>query len=295
MPQCHVWVPIAILLAVPWSAPAQTATFEVASIKEAAPWTPAEMASGRSHLGLKITPGSVEIRFQSLRNLVALAYQVEEDQLSGPRWLLQPMPFEVPLVDIQAKLPPGASRAQVPEMLRALLAERFHLSVHREMAERPIYALVVGDKGLQLKAAAAGGSAFGPPPGSNVSYDYGIADDVRRQIVNHGNDRISYEFGPDLKVAITGQNVPGAIDHIEASKATLSWLAKRLSDVSDHRVVDRTGLTGIYRMTLDLPRIGSARSNVAPFVARLGLKLVKQTAPVEILVVDHMEKTPTAN
>jgi hypothetical protein len=91
----------------PFNAPALTLQFEVASIKEALPWTAAEAASGNSHRGLKIGPGSVEIRWAPLRQLIQWAYQVEEDQLSGPAWLVHPRPF-VPLVDIQARLPAGA-------------------------------------------------------------------------------------------------------------------------------------------------------------------------------------------
>src|SRR5205814_5568237 len=56
--------------------------------------------------------------------------------------------------DILAKMPEGATKEQVPEMLQALLAERFQLKVHRENREQSIYALVVGKGGPKLKEAA---------------------------------------------------------------------------------------------------------------------------------------------
>jgi len=226
--------------------------------------------------------------------LIQLAYQVEEDQLSGPAWLVHPRPFEVPLVDIQAKLPAGATRGQVPEMLQALLAERFKLRIHRETQQRPIYALVVSEKGAQFRESVADGPPFGPPAGANLVSDYEIENDGRLQTVKSGSDAVEYFSGPDLAVKITGEVVPGAIEHIEASKVTLAWLAQRLFYIGDRRVVDMTGLRATYRMTLDLPREGSG-ADVTPFLSKLGLKLEKRTAPIEVLMVDHMEKTPTAN
>jgi uncharacterized protein (TIGR03435 family) len=128
--------------------PAAGPAFEVASIKPAAPLNPGMLASGQTHLGMKIDGSRVDIRYISLGALIRMAYRVRTDQLSGPDWM------NAERWDILAKLPEGASTSQVPEMLQALLAERFKLTLHRESVERGVYALVVGKNGPKLKEAA---------------------------------------------------------------------------------------------------------------------------------------------
>ncbi len=67
------------------------------------------------------------------------------DQISGPAWL------QSDYFDILATLPSGASRDDIPAMLRGLLAERLKLSFHMEARSRPGYALVVDKNGPKLK------------------------------------------------------------------------------------------------------------------------------------------------
>ncbi len=64
--------------------------------------------------------------------------------------------------DIAAKIPKGAAADKVPEMVQALLADRFGLTVHRGTTVQPIYALVVAKGGLKLERA---GAAAAPRPG----------------------------------------------------------------------------------------------------------------------------------
>ena len=120
-------------------ASAQTA-FEVASIKPAQPPDPATMMQGKFKVGLHVDAGRADIGFFSLRDLISVAYGVKDYQIAGPDWL------NGQRFDIAAKMPEGAKEDQVPEMLRALLAERFHLEVHRETREHSIYALVEATK-----------------------------------------------------------------------------------------------------------------------------------------------------
>jgi uncharacterized protein (TIGR03435 family) len=81
----------------------------------------------------------------SLFKLILTAYRLKPYQLSGPEWM------RAQRFDIAAKIPDGASREQIPEMLQALLAERFKLSMHRDNKEQLVLALVVGKNGLKLK------------------------------------------------------------------------------------------------------------------------------------------------
>ena len=92
-------------------------TFEVASIKPAAFFTPTELANGNIRLGVKITPVRAEFGFMTLEALIAEAYRVPRQLVLGAA-AISTQPF-----DIVAAIPSGASRADVPEMLQALLAE----------------------------------------------------------------------------------------------------------------------------------------------------------------------------
>ena len=62
--------------------------------------------------------------------------------------------------DIAARLPEGATKDDVPEMLRALLVERFKLAAHREKSEQPVLGLVVGKGGPKLKESTETPEAF---------------------------------------------------------------------------------------------------------------------------------------
>src|ERR1039458_5970133 len=81
----------------------------------------------------------------SLKRLILTAYKLKPYQVSGPDWM------DSVRFDILSKIPEGGTKDQVPEMLQALLAERFKLTAHRETKEQPVYGLVVGKDGPKLK------------------------------------------------------------------------------------------------------------------------------------------------
>jgi uncharacterized protein (TIGR03435 family) len=151
----------------------------------------------------------------------------------------------------------------VRAMLRSLLADRFRLGVHRETKEMPVYALQAGKNGVKLKAS---------PPGGQCSLHVELASDGR-------NDEEIFSSCPIERLA----------DRIEGKVG------------SSRPVLDQTGLKGLYDMRLvALPEYRTrGQSDAADIdaitaVGELGLKLVAQKAPVEIIVVDRLEK-PTEN
>src|SRR5580704_6137689 len=102
------------------SAPA----FEVATIRPAPPIQDIiqQLQSGNtSKLGMSVDGARVNMGFQSLADLIRIAYRVKAYQVIGPDWISQQR-FE-----IQGKIPEGGSTDKVPEMLQALLADRFKL------------------------------------------------------------------------------------------------------------------------------------------------------------------------
>jgi uncharacterized protein (TIGR03435 family) len=135
-------------------------TFEVASIKPANP-----DAQGSS---IQFMPGGgLKMTGVPLRNMITFAYDVRDFQISGgPGWVGTEQ-FDImarsdaesakglediaKMTDAQRK----TVREQMGERLRALLADRFQLVVHKETKDQPIYALVVSKNGAKLKEAKA--------------------------------------------------------------------------------------------------------------------------------------------
>jgi len=126
-------------------APTPALSFEVASIKTAQAITPAMFTSGKLHVGMSVDAARVDIGNMSLAELIPMAFKVKSYQVSGPEWM------KAQRFDILAKMPEGATKDQVPEMLQALLEERFQLKVHRENRDYAVYGLMVGKGGSKLR------------------------------------------------------------------------------------------------------------------------------------------------
>src|SRR5258706_15278617 len=128
--------------------PDSALTFEVASIKPAAP---PEM--GMMRVGSRGGPGTGDpTRFTasnfSLSNLITTAYDLRPYQLTAPSWVNSER------FDVVAKVPEGATKEQFRAMLQNLLVERFKLVIHRETKELPVFELVVGKGGPKFKESA---------------------------------------------------------------------------------------------------------------------------------------------
>ncbi|HEY3840047.1 MAG TPA: TIGR03435 family protein [Bryobacteraceae bacterium] len=265
--------------------------FEVASIRPAAPLVPGDVG-----IGLHVDGAQVRIKSFSLLDYLCSAYRLKNYQVVGPDWI------KAERYDISAKLPEGAAREQVPDMLKTLLQSRFQLKTHQESRPLPVYALVVAKSGLKLKELP-------PDPDDPEADKAGVNVNVgaSRQGVSINLGRGSYFTFADNKVQI--------------QKLTMTALADMLARFEDRPVLDMTGLKGKYDCTLDITpedyRAMMIRSAIAagvqlpPEALRLldnasdsslhsaleavGLKLEPRKAPVETLVVDQASKTPTEN
>ncbi len=156
--------------------------------------------------------------------------------------------------DVIAKAPPDATKEQVMLMLQSLLVERFKLAAHRETKELPIYKLVVGKTAPKLHA---------------------VADDGSAPEINHDGGH-----------------------QIAAKHISMEALASTLQGFIGDKVIDATGLTGRYDVTLDF-NVDESKSmegtTIFEAVQRgLGLKLESTKGPVDVIVIDHVEK-PSAN
>jgi len=162
--------------------------------------------------------------------------------------------------DITAKYPPATKEADRPVMLRTLLEDRFKLTVHRESKDMPGYLLVVAKGGFKLKPVEPGGSGTD----------------------SHG----------------------GRVRVLTATKTSVAQVADLAARALGEVVIDKTGIDGVYdfemRWTVDDQAPTGVETETAPSLFNalqetLGLRLQRQKVPVEMIVVDHVERVPTEN
>ena len=127
------------------TAPAWQAEYEVVSVKPANP----ELSQGGISHSARSTKGQWEARNLYLKDFIRSAYRINDNQIAGgPNWL------GTAGWDVDAKYPAGATPAQYPQMMQAMLADRFHLKVHWETRTLPVYLLVIAKNGLKLKESS---------------------------------------------------------------------------------------------------------------------------------------------
>jgi uncharacterized protein (TIGR03435 family) len=132
-------------------APASKLVFDVASVR---PSPPPDMQKMMADLQAGKKPESVHIEgsratfvYMSVKQLIAYAYKLRAYEVTGPDWMITDR-FE-----IVARMPGGATKDDVPDMLQALLKDRFGLTAHREMVDQPVLGLVAAKNGPKLRAA----------------------------------------------------------------------------------------------------------------------------------------------
>jgi len=208
-------------------------------------------------IAMDTDPAMVRYSNVTLKLLIAVAYRLDSRLVQGgPAWL-DDQPW-----DLAAKLPAGTSKDRVPAMLQTLLVERFKLAVHRETREQRVYFLVAGKNGPKLKVAQK-------------------ADEQDVQQVR--GDRPAAQILPG-----------GIMGHSMA----MGTFAGSVAHVVGYQVVDHTGLTGTFDIDLRWTPEDSKGTGPSLFTAiqeQLGLKLEPGKAPVEVLLVDHAERTPMEN
>jgi uncharacterized protein (TIGR03435 family) len=320
----RILVVAALLAALPVAASTQapkTPAFEVASITPATMPTPELIMSGNARIGMTVTDTRVDIGFMSLNDLMMRAFRLQPYQVSGPPWLNEPR------FDIKATIPPGVSKDQVPEMLQALLAERFGLVSHREQREMPVYALVVGKDGHKLGKA----EELPPPPAEPVPGEISLNTGESQVRLTPGAGKTVSMVMTDPRTGPVRLHLDPATGemNMEMLAVSMASLSEMLTSLTDRPVIDRTGLAGTHAATIKLsmadmlnaaraagmgsllppgmgapaiggqaPALGAADpsgNSIQLAVQRLGLRLDSQRSPIEVVVIDKVEKAPTAN
>jgi len=200
--------------------------------------------------------GRVDFRGISILDLIQLAYgDLPADRIAGPKWM------ESERFAVLAKPPSSVSGRVVEKLMRSLLADRFKLVFHYEDQPIPVYALVVGKKGSKMEPTSGTERA-----GCTVS---------------NANDKRTYA----------------------CKNVTMTQFAEKLR--LGRPVVDATGLTGTYSFILTWTPQGDVSEQDAEYPGgltvfaaierQLGLRLENEKRPLPVMVIDHLNRTPTDN
>jgi uncharacterized protein (TIGR03435 family) len=230
-------------------------TFAVATVK---PSLANERETSAGFRGVRF-----EASNSSVTDLIQFAYKVRERQIDGgPPWMHEDK-FDIAA---ETDTPGRASRDQQRSMVRKLLADRFGLKVQWVQRDFPVYALTVAEGPTKVGADEASG------------YDHGYVN-----VTDNKNGQTAVQF--------THYTMPEFADAL-------------MNFVQDRQVVDETGLTGRFNFALMIPT-DTAYGRQGPdgieraaayfgAVQPLGFKLVRKRAPLEVIVISHVDK-PSAN
>jgi uncharacterized protein (TIGR03435 family) len=206
-------------------------------------------------LGPALRNGTLKASNVSLKQILAAAYGLAGSRVIGPDWL------DKDRFDLLGKSPEGVPDSEIKPMLQALLEERFQLAAHREKSDMPVYDLVVAKGGIKMSVY----------PASELP-----------------------------SVAAKAPGFP-----MMRGTATMSQLADMLAATSGRPVLDRTGLSGRYNFLLIYTPVSLQVAGGVPEFAppdlftavqeQLGLKLQPNKETIDVVVIDHIERRPSAN
>jgi uncharacterized protein (TIGR03435 family) len=251
---------------------------------------------------VQLDPGRLAITRSTLFHLIAWAYPVggvpAKNAISacsqaggmglisgGPEWI------KTDLWDIQAGIPEGVLSGKpspvdpkIQEMLQTLLVERTKLTLHRETREMSVYVLTQAQGGAKFNGMRP------RPPGRRL-----MIQDADGNVVEATPEQETAWFAGLRGFTI----VRGRFD---AAKTTMSDLAEEIASSRNRPVFDRTGLTGAFDFHLDLqapaaegtPPANRVQIDLPTALRTIGLQLEESMAPVDVWVIDHVEK-PSEN
>lgn len=263
--------------------------FEVASVKPAA-----LQAQNTAAAGIRIDGAQVRVSSFPLKEFLSIAYRLRANQIVGPEWMGSEK------FDIAAKLPEGSSRDQIPEMLQVLLEDRFQLKTRRDKKEFAVYGLVAARGGLKVQPL---------PPDPNDG-----AVNAFEVTASGGPAGVTVNFGKGSSFGL-GNN------RFEVKNLSMTEFADALTRFVDRTVVDMTGASGKYSFSIEMtpedyrsvliraavnngvtlpPQAlqlleGFSAESALLALQTIGLKIESRKTPLDVLVVESVSKTPTAN
>src|SRR3569833_297552 len=233
-------------------------TFEVTSIRLIAPQPTPELIdelAAKRRMFMRVDNFRVSLAGVRLSQIVQMAYGVPQRQVVGPDWLSE-------MFDVEAKLPAGATKDDVPGMLQAMLADRFDMVAHHDSRKEPVYLMTVMKTGPRFQESKGEDSL---PRGCTFSFHH----------VCHKTSMATIASLVSPPPGASGLN-PGLPDRV---------------------VIDATGLTGDYDFTMDYAPAGPQADiySVGSALKALGLKLEPGEKAFDYVIIDHIERTPSDN
>jgi uncharacterized protein (TIGR03435 family) len=213
-----------------------------------------------------------------MASLLVQAFQIQGYAIVGPDWLFNGSTR----YEIVATVPNGANRADIPFMLQRLIAERFGLTFHREQKDMPGYALVTARNGPKLKASSGSPA---PIPGRDGFPD--LLEGIAPGVINVDS--------------------VGSVHRLAAGAMSVAQFADYLAAQTDSPVIDFTELRDQYDIVLYYSKPLPVSANppattgdnaidlLSALREQLGLELQRRKVPVNLLVIDHIEQTPSPN
>jgi uncharacterized protein (TIGR03435 family) len=237
------------------SAASALPAFEVASVKPNLHSKAGGEGSRRT--SITVDPGRITMVNVTLQGCIRNAFEVKDYQITGPNWLQDDR------FDISAKAADAVPEKELHRMLQRLLAERFKLEYHKVTKELPAYVLVVGKNGPKFHESKSEGEFSVKPVSRTVA---------------------------------------------TVERASVSQLVDLLTEVLRMPIIDETGLKARYDITVDMTSYvpdNFEHSNgpppdlpgivMAAVQNELGLKLESRKAPLDMIVIDHIERAATEN
>jgi uncharacterized protein (TIGR03435 family) len=227
--------------------------FDVASIKPTGP--------NRPGVPFRVGPDSFSMHGR-LKDLIQQGYEVEDYQVAGaPEWV------QTERYDVLAKAASAASPHEIRAMLKALLAERFRLKMHRETKTMTGYALTVDRNGAKL-----------PPPKE------GFAPDAQGVIQMGGG--LMWARGASMRNLARGLRMELGVPVVDETKIAGNYDFKLRFEEGNDDLAEKP----------DGPRVGGTPAAGSVFTAlkEVGLRLESGKLPIEVLVIDSAER-PTEN
>lgn len=259
----------AFIVVTAFAARAQAPAFDAVSIKV--------NKSGEQNARFGGRPGGIEVRNNTLRNIVRNVWNLNNLQIvGGPDWINQDR------FDVLATAAGNPSPAQMMEMAKTMLADRFALKVHTETRQMPIYALVMaradGQLGPRMRRSTL--DCETPPPAARPGEPPPAPRTPPAPI-----------DGIEIPACGT-RSAPGLIT---SGGVLLEALTRNMAGMAGRIIVDKTGLTGRFDFSLsfNLDPANAASDLPSVFAAmqeQLGLKLEAQTGPVDVFVIDNAQK-----
>jgi uncharacterized protein (TIGR03435 family) len=213
-------------------------------------------------------PNGFEAMNVTLRGMIQEAYGVQANQIEGPADLLDSTAYDVEAKTAHSEdsqLSFEQKRMASQQMLQSMLADKFKLVLHHESKALPSYVMSVGENGTKLQPSRISGENI------DIHGSNGKPADANKMLMMNRDDGAGRTFA--------------------AQGISSRELAQNLSMQLATPVIDKTGLTGTYDFGMHWTADGNTQTSLVQAVQdQLGLKLEPQKTPMDVLVIDHVEK-----